>query len=206
MKSKSSKKGLLTLLLYLLLMGACSTYVMPTIQVHLPPLVNERWSPWDMTKSLPKALTQKKTPWARLKLDHDFADVLLRLIPQDPNQDPKKLSGPFIFGILIPICLAATYLIIIFGFLLVYAERYGTMKFLSGLGVLTSVYALAGTYYLAQEAGKIFRASVAQASEKFLGALTKNFVQHITLEADYGLYLLFLLMLLIYTVQTIRKG
>jgi len=192
-------------LVYLLLAGAVVTYAMPAINVNLPPLVTESYSPYEMTKSLPKAVTQKKTKWPRIKLDHDFIDVLLRLLPQPDNQDPKKYSLPFILGILVPVSLILTYVIAIFGFLILYAGREGTMQFFASLGVLTSGYALAGTWYLAKRAQEVFQNSVTDASGQFLGVITKNLVQKISIQADQGLYVLFGIMLATFAVQSIRK-
>lgn len=205
MTAQKSSKGILVLLMYALLAGALWTYTQPMIRVHVPPLVSERWSPWEMTKDLPRALTQPKSQWG-VKLDYDFMDVLWKLLPRDIQQEPKKLSLPFILGILVPVFLMLTYLIVIFGFLMVYAEKEGAMHFFSGLGVLISGYALAGTYYMAKAAEKAFRDSVAETSQQFLGAVTKNFVQKIVVEPDQGLYAIFFIMFLIYAVQSIRKN
>jgi len=200
MKSKT-----VILITLLFLVGGLSTYAMPLIKVEVPPVVKEQWSAWSMTKSLPQMATKKESKWDAVKIDFDFMDVLVKILPKkEETGEGKKFSLTFLLGILVPVALMATYILLLLAFFVLLLRWTALLSFFSFLMMLTSLYSLVGTYYLGWRAQLAFQSAVEAKAGGFLGGVTKHMVREISLTPDWGLYLLFVFAFLIFIMSFLK--
>lgn len=188
----------------MLIAGGIWTFFLPLVKVNVPPIVSEQWSAWDMTKPLPKLFTKRESKWDMTKLDFDYLDVLIKILPKNQAGEGTKLSSAFWLGVSLPIALVLTYLALIFAALsLLLMGGQGLMTVaLAALG--TAIYSIFGVYYLGQVATQAFQNTVNARAQGFLGEVTKHFVQKITMESDMSLYVLCTCTLLLFFVQIYR--
>lgn len=195
-----------TFFVYLLLIAALGTFFLPTVRVRMPPLGERSWSIRDLTKSLPKLLTPKEEKESRVKLDYDFIDLVMKVLPPDEKAiGPYQVSPTFLLGILVPFALIMAYLFLALGVLLV-SLRKGLLFLPSSLALLSSGYALGGTYCLGITAQRTFTAMAAKAGEGIFGIFTRNLVQQITIQPDTGLFALVILTGLLWLANLLRKA
>lgn len=200
-----SLKNIPTILMALLIAGGLWTYFLPVIEVNVPPVVTEHWSAWEMTKPLSKMATKRESKSDIVKVDFDFMDVLVKILPKDAEGNRKKSSLTFWLGVLVPVSLVLAYASLLVAGILLLLDRRSTFFLAIVTGFGSSVYALAGTYYLGQAAQRAFQQTAEQVSEGFLGELTKHFVRKITIQPDTALYLLSAAAFLILILHLLRS-
>ena len=201
-KGKASSTGqVITIAVYVFLIGALATYFLPVISVNLPALGKKSWSVKDMVgvipKSLPKAGGQPAEKKEKLSIDYDFGDLLKELSPKgEPGKGGAKVSKKVILAGFVPVALALAYLLAVVSLLLAALKKKSGFFVASAGTAFCSVYALAGTYLLAQRAQQAFSTSMEKVSESPFGAIAKNFVQQVTVQPETGLYALAVLTVL----------
>jgi len=166
------------------------------------PVVGEKtWSAWELTKDIPGMVTPKPKdpkPWDNIKVDVNFKEILKKILPKKSAAgQPEKMSPVFILGILVPVAFFLTYGLLVLAALTAVLRSGRAFKKLAGFSVLTAGYGLGGAYYLGQIAQHNFQASMEKASQGILGVVTKNFVQEIVFEPGYGIYALFMIVVVI---------
>ena len=196
----------------LLLGGALGTYTLPVLVVNFPPLGKKAWSTLEVTKPVAKALMGKKKEAQQgklpgIKVNQDFLDLLKKIAPKDEKSGAtQKFSLAFILGILVPVSLALAYLLAALGLLSLIVGIAGASRFFSFLALVSSAYALTGTFYLGKAAAASFQGSVAKAGQGIFGAIAKNFAEKVTIQPDKGLYALAALTFLAFaTLLLVRK-
>ncbi len=185
----------------LLIAGSIWTFFLPLVKVNVPPIVSEQWSAWDMTKPLPKLFTKRESKWDAGKLDFDYLDVLMKILPKNKTGERQKISPTFWIGISLPIVLVLTYLALIFAVLSLLLLRSSGLRTASLMALGGSIYSVFGVYALGWSATRAFQEAVAARTEGFLGEVAKHFVQKITMESDMALYVLCTCTLLLFFVQ-----
>jgi hypothetical protein len=203
-KRKGKKGKTVIVLVWLFLAGSAATYFMPALRLNVPGIGQISWSAWDLTESAAKAAQAEIKDQKPPQKDWDFMDLLKKITPKNPeSQKPKKISGPFILGALVPVSLALSYLIVLLMSVMAAAGKTGGA--VSFAGVISSGYALFGTFYLGQAAQQAFQDSMDKAAGGFLGVVTKNFVKEMTVNPGTALYFLFGFCLLIFAVHSLTK-
>ena len=216
-KGKSSKNlhQILTVVIYVFLIGALGTYFLPIISVQLPALGKKSWSVNDIVsaipKSLPKAVGQQKAEKSKISVDYDFGDLLQEISPKGKPKGEQatagaKVSSQIVLGALVPLALALAYGLVLLSFLLNVLKKDSAFFTSSFAAAISAVYALLGTYLLAQAAQKAFSDSMAQVESSPFGAIAKNFVQQVKIQSETGLYALVALTLLVVLVGFYRKN
>lgn len=204
MAKKKGKKGAVILMVWLFLAGSAATYFMPALRLSVPGIGQMSWSAWDLTESAAQAaqakLKDQKTP----PKDWDFMDLLKKITPKNPeSKKPQKISPTFVLGALVPVSLFLSYLLVLWmGLMAASGKTGGAVSF---AGVISSGYALFGTFYLGQAAQQAFQDSMDRAAGGFLGVVTKNFVKEMTVNPGTALYFLFGSCLLIFAVHSLTK-
>ena len=205
-KKNASKPWGIIAILYIGLIAALGTYALPLLRVKLPPVGEKAWSIMDVTKMLPK-MTQSKPSEDKnvfgVKTDFDFMDLLEKVAPKNSANQPSKVSPVFILGVLVPVSLVLTYVFMVLGLLL--APWAAALGWVTGFSVLTSLYALGGTFYLGKSASQVFHESVSKAAEGIFGGIAKNFVPEITIQPDTALYALAVLSILIFLINRFTR-
>jgi len=198
-------KNIPTVLTAVLIAVGLWTYFLPLVEVNVPPVVTEHWSAWEMTKPLSKMVTQRESKSDMVKVDFDFMDVLVKILPKDAQGNRSKLSLTFWLGVLVPVSLVLAYLSLLAAAILLLFDRRSLFFLTAVMGLGSYVYALAGTFYLGQAAQRAFQQTADQMSEGFLGELTKHFVRKITIQPDAALYALSAAAFLILVLHFVRS-
>lgn len=208
----ASSKGtqISTVLIYLLLLGTLATYVLPLQSVTLPAIGKKSWSVQDVIKTIPQSASTKsqkeKTGGLDLKIDFDFMDFVKEIAPKGENKEQVKISPEFIFGALMPIALVLSYVFVILSLLVAASKKgAGLIGFTLGAAI-SAVYVLVGTFYLSQAAQRAFQSSMAKIEGSPFAAITKNFVQEVSIQPEYGLYTLVALTALTAAVGFYRRN
>ncbi len=203
-KRKANKSKTTIVLVWLFLAGGAATYFMPALRVNVPGIGQMSWSAWDLTDTAVKAAQAKMKDQKPAQSQWDFMDLLKKISPKNPQSDqPKKISATFVLGALVPVSLILSYLLFLFMILAALAGKTGDTA--CGISVLSSGYALLGTFYLGQAAQQAFQDSLDRAAGGFLGVVTKNFVKEMTVNPGSALYFLFACSLILFAVQRFAK-
>lgn len=211
-KGKAGSTGqVITVAIYVFLIGALATYFLPIMSVNLPALGKKSWSVKDMVgvipKSLPKAGGQPAGQKEKLSINYDFGDLLKELSPKaEPGKGGAKISRKVLLASFVPVALALAYLLAIISLLLAAVKNAAGFFVSSAATAACSVYALAGTYLLAQRAQQAFSSSMAKVAESPFGAIAKNFVQQVSVQPETGLYALAVLTVLAFLLGSYQKG
>lgn len=210
-RRQQGKKGIgfALLVTYVLMIGALATYAMPVWRVEMRPLGGKSWSVHDLIKAIPKPVMKKSTESTSARTSSqkgfDFNDVLKKLSKPTPSGEHQKLSSTFVIGILIPIFLALTYLLVLLGLFTAPVKSGKPFGMIAGLSVLTSAYVLAATYYLSALAESSFAQGLQQAGQGIFAMLGSQMVPQLVIRPDVGLFVLFGLTVLIFVVNLTRK-
>ena len=210
-KSNNNYRPILKVVTYVFLIGALGTYFLPVMSVQLPVLGKKSWSVNDIVsvipKSLPKGGGEQAEKTEKLSIDYDFRDLLKEISPKgEPGKGGAKLSPQIILGALVPAALALAYVLTLISLLLAVLKKCSTFFTASALTAGCAVYALLGTYLLAQEAQKAFSDSVAKVESSPFGAIAKSFVQQVSIQPETGLYALSALTVLVLLIGFYRKS
>lgn len=177
-----------------IIVAALSTYFSPVIRVTLPAIGSFNWSVHDLVRPAFKQamhqLTHSKPKSSAKKEKTSFFEVLQKILPKNKENKPTKVSTTFVFGILVPVALFLSYLILLACLAVVWAKKAWTMRICAKLALIASVYVLVGTFYLGFEAQRSFAETVDKAANGVFGFIAKNFVAEITIKPDTGLYFL----------------
>ncbi|MBI4394827.1 MAG: hypothetical protein HY583_01380 [Candidatus Omnitrophica bacterium] len=210
-KSKGSLHQILTAVIYVFLIGALGTYFLPIISVQLPVLGKKSWSVRDIVSAipstLPKAAGRPAEKKEKISVDYDFGDLLNEISPKAEAEKGKpQISGRIILGALVPLALALAYLLMVLSLLIAILKRNAAFFTTSFAAVVCTVYALLGTFMLAQAAEKAFSDSIAKVESSPFGAIAKSFVQEVHIRPEIGLYALAVLTVLILLAGLTRKN
>lgn len=207
-----NERGLISLtglLLYIIFAAALYTYVMPVISVTLPPFGQKSWSTRDFARPIEKMVLERKTESKReeggFKINADFQEILKKLNTIKNPDQPEKMSLTYMAGLLVPVALVLTYALILLNIIFVVFQLKGLVPVFSALGVITSVYALTGTYYLGMEAKRSIESVGDRAGAGFFSVLTKSFTQDFNITPDSALYVLAGGTVLIYFISLLHK-
>ncbi|OGW85379.1 MAG: hypothetical protein A3C35_00880 [Omnitrophica bacterium RIFCSPHIGHO2_02_FULL_46_11] len=205
-KGKSSSgSGIATAAIYVFLVAVLGTYFLPIVGVNLPAFGRKSWGVRDIVKTIPKGTSKKADEKKQLTPQYDFMDLVKEVSPRNPdNKTAVKVSPEFIFGAMVPVALALTYLFSVLGLLIASLRKGGLFVLTSALAFITAFYSLVGTYLLSQAAHRAFSDSVAKVAESPFGIIAKNLVQQITVQPDSGLYALVVLTGLVFVVGIYR--
>lgn len=203
----TGNKTMTSILIYIFLIGALGTFAMPVIRVSLPPLGEKAWSVLEVVKPVLQSAGGRRQKQGQMqKVDYDFVDILKEVLPHSAKTNqPRQLSATFLAGILVPIALLASYLLLLVLCCFPLMKRNVTLATAAIAAVLTSVYALAGTFYLGHAAQQSVQAAAEKAGSGILGMITKNLVQQISIRPDTGLYALAVLCALVYLTGLYRR-
>jgi len=202
---KKSNGFIASPILFILLIAALGTAILPVISVKVPPLGARSWSVMDLAAPILERVVpkEKKKSWIKVDVDKDFFEVLGKILPRDAKSgESQKVSLTFILGALVPVALILCYLFLALSLLCVLILR-GLLKTTTVVALLTSIYGLVGTFYLGQAAQQAFANSVDRGPGGLLGAITRSFVPEITIVPDSGLYALVLLSALVFAANAI---
>ncbi len=213
-KGKSNNNQILTAAIYVFLIGALGTYFLPVISVQLPALGKKSWSVSDVVSAIPKTLPkaggkQAEGEKKEISVDYDFNDLLQEISPKgepkgETGADGAKISPRIVLGALVPVALALAYVLALASLLLA-AVKKGPFTVTSFATAACAVYALLGTYLLAQQAQAAFSDSIAKVESSPFGAIAKNFVQQVSIQPETGLYALSALTVLVFLADFTRK-
>lgn len=190
-----AKKKTVNPLVPLFFAGALATVFLPIIRVEIPPFGKKSWGVKDLVSSLPQAAApegKKSEAGAEVKVEPDFFEVVKKLVPKGAEgpSGGAKISPTFILALLVPVSLLVAYGSAAVGLVLGLLRQGGVLRTFSGIAVLSSGYALAGTYYLSKAAGRAMNEGMASVGEKFLGIFTKDVLPQIALAPETGLFAL----------------
>ncbi len=204
-KSGSNLNQIAVIAVYVLLIGALGTYFLPVMSVKLPAFGTKSWSVKDIVsvipKSLPKGGGQKAEEKGKLSINYNFNDLIKEISPKgEPGKGKVHVSKKIILGGLVPFALALAYLFVALTLIFALLKKCGACFSTSMLAAVCSVYALVGTYALAQAAQKAFSDSMAKVESSPFGAIAKNFVQQVSVQPEKGLYALAGLTVLVFLI------
>ena len=209
-KTGSGANQIVVIATYVFLLGALGTYFLPVMSVNLPAFGKKSWSVKDIVsvipKSLPKGGGQQPDKKGKLSIDYDFKDLIKEISPKaEPGKGATKISPQVVFGAFVPVALALAYLLAAVSLILAVLKKCAAFFTASVATAACSVYALVGTYLLAQAAQKAFSASMAKVESSPFGAIAKNFVQQVSIQPETGLYALTILTVLVFLIGVYRK-
>jgi hypothetical protein len=205
-KSTSNIRQVTTVLIYVSLFAVLTTYLMPIVGVSLPAFGKKAFGVRDLVRVIPKGVSKKEQRSEKLTINYDFMDLVKEISPRDPNTKVvTKVSPQFILGAMVPVALALVYVLTLIALFVAPIKNAGALLATSGLSVLFSIYALAGTYFLGQSVQQAFSDSVAKLAETPFSAITQKFVQQVSIQPDYGLYALLLLTVLTFVLGWYRN-
>jgi len=210
-KASSGANQVVAIAVYVLLIGALGTYFLPIMSINLPAFGKKSWSVKDIVnvipKSLPKGGGQKVESKGKLSINYDFNDLIKEISPKaQPGKGRAGVSRKVMLGALVPVALAFAYLLAIVSLLLALSKNCSAFVASSIAAAACSVYALAGTYLLAQATQKAFSDSMAKVESSPFGAIAKNFVQQVTIQPETGLYALAVLTVLAFIFGLYQKN
>ncbi len=190
---------------YVFLIGALGTYFLPIISVKLPALGVKSWSVKDVVSVIPKLLPkgggQKAEQKGKLSVNYDFNDLIKEISPKgEPGKGKAHVSKKIILGGLVPFALALAYLLAALSLILAVLKKCAAFFTASVATAACSVYALLGTYALAQAAQRAFSDSMSKVESSPFGAIAKNFVQQVKVQPETGLYVLAALTVLVVVI------
>ena len=209
-KTGSGANQIVVIATYVFLLGALGTYFLPVMSVNLPAFGKKSWSVKDIVsvipKSLPKGGGQQPDKKGKLSIDYDFKDLIKEISPKsEPGKGGAQVSPRIILGTLVPVALALAYLLVIVSLLMALSKNCSAFGASSIAAAACSVYALVGTYLLAQAAQKAFSSSMAKVEASPFGAIAKNFVQQVSVKPEMGLYALAVLTVLVLVLGLSQK-
>lgn len=205
-KVGSNNNQITTAVIYIFLIAILGTYALPVISVQLPALGKKSWSVRDVVSVLPKGMPAKKEEKEGFTKKYDFIDLLKEISPKNPDTKATVTFSPqFIAGILVPVALALAYLLTILNLFLAPLKKGNVFTFSSALAAISAVYALVGTFYLAQVAQRAYSSSIAKVEDSPFGSIVKNVMQQVTIQPERGLLALSLLAVVVLGVGLYRK-
>lgn len=209
----AKKKGV-SPVVFVFLVAALATAGLPLIRIEVPPVGRKSLGIRDLVGSLPKAARSQKSGEGaslKVKMDPDFFDVIEKVLPKKskagsaPSGAPAKVSPTFVLAILVPVSLAAAYLLTLIEAALAALKRTRAFKTASLVALASSAYALVGTIYLSRVAQETVNQGIADAGEKLFGIFSKEIMPQITLAPDKGLYALLAASALVFVTGLLAK-
>lgn len=209
----AKKKGV-SQVVFVFLVAALATAWLPLIRIEVPPVGKKSLGIRDLVSSLSKAAQSGKSGEGaslKVKMDPDFFDVIEKVLPQKskagsaPSGAPAKVSPTFVLALLVPISLAAAYLLALIEAALAAFKQIGAFKTASLVALASSAYALVGTIYLSRVVQETVNKGIADAGEKLFGIFSKEVMPQITLAPDKGLYALLAASALVFVTGLLAK-
>ena len=207
-KTGSNPNQVATVAIYIFLVAALGTYVLPIMSVSLPAFGKKSWSVRDMVSVLPKGMPSKEgAKQEKLTPQYDFLDLVKEITPRDSQTKAAvKVSPEFIAGIWVPAALALAYLLVLVNLFLAALKKGNVFLISSVLSAVCACYALAGTFYLAQVAQRAFSSSLAKVDDSPFGSIVKSVIQQVSIQPEKGLFALSLLTVAVLGVGLYRKS
>ena len=205
-----AKKKAVSPVVFAFLLAALATAWLPLIRIEVPPVGKKSLGIRDLVGSLPKAARSQKSGEGaslKVKMDPDFFDVIEKVLPKKSPAGgaPAKVSPTFVLALLVPVSLAAAYLLALIEAALAALKQTGAFKTASLVALASSAYALVGTIYLSRVAQETVNQGIANAGEKLFGIFSKGVMPQITLAPDKGLYALLAASALVFVTGLLAK-
>jgi hypothetical protein len=194
-KSKTSAKSntlqIWTIALYVLLTAGIVSYFLPFISVQVPVVGKKSWSVQDVVKTIPKSVSTKEKKRGTFSKQFDFMDFLKEISPKGEGvQVTQKRVTNAILGALVPIALIVAYFTLIAGLFAVRFNKPGLLAFVSGVASGCAGYVVVAILYFNLEAQQAFNAAMSKAQDSPFFMVTKNFVSEVSIQPEYGAYVL----------------
>ena len=196
-----------TIVIYVFLLGALSTYFLPFVRVTVPVFGKKNWSVRQMVRTIPKGIRTGEQGEKKMTADFDFIDFVKEVAPKgEGTASERKQAANLVLGFLVPVAAVLAYLALVVGLFLALLKKSGAFIFSSGFTTVCASYVVLGILYFDGLARSAFSSALAKAEESPFFFIAERLVQQVSIGPDLGLIWLVALAAMIFLASLLRMS